>query len=381
VVLQVALSLVLLVAAGLFASTFRRLATLPLGFDTGRILVVDVDTARAHQDPASRRDYYQQVVDAVRTVPGVANAAASVITPFNPATKSPLFADPKRVHEQVVSPEFFATYGQVIRAGRDFDGRDSAQAPRVAIVSESYVNRFLTGRDPLTVTLDSGACDRRNGTCAIVGVVTDTAFGPLRAGLRPAIYFPLAQSAKLGPPGRTTIAVSLRAASAAPARLAPGVADALSRFNHRLSFSSRPLEQDVTAALTQERLLAVLASFFGALALLLSALGLYGLTAHAAACRRIEIGIRLALGATPMGVVRMVLLRTMTLTAIGMLGGIAASIWASRFVASLLFGVQPGNPLTIAAAGLILIAVAAIAGVIPAFHASRMDPASALREA
>ena len=381
VVLQVALSLVLLVAAGLFVSTFTRLATLPLGFDSARILVVDVDTGRAHQDPASRLDYYQQVVDAVRTVPGVASAAASAITPFSPATKSPLFADPKRVHEQVVSPAFFTTYGQVIRAGRDFDGRDSAQAPRVVIVSESYVNRFLTGRDPLTASLESGACDRRNGTCTIVGVVTDTAFGPLRAGLRPAIYFPLAQSAKMGPPGRTTIAVSLRATSGAPALLAPGVADALSRFNRRLLFSYRPLEQDVTAALTQERLLAVLASFFGGLALLLSALGLYGMTAHAAARRRFEIGIRLALGATPMGVVRMVLLRTLTLTAIGMLGGIAASIWASRFVASLLFGVQPGNPSTIATAGLILIAVAAIASVIPAFHASRTDPASALREA
>ena len=381
VILQVALSLVLLVAAGLFVSTFKHLATLPLGFDAGRILVVDVDTARAHQDPASRLDYYQQVVDAMRTVPGVASAAASTITPFSPATKSPLFADPRRVHEHVVSPEFFATYGQVIRAGRDFDQRDSAQAPRVAIVTESYVQRFLTGRDPLGATLDSGACDRRNGTCVIVGVVTDTVFGPLRAGVRPAIYFPLAQSARLLAPGRTTIGVSVRSASGSPTLLASGVGDALSRFNRRLSFSARPLEQDVTAAVTQERLLAMMASFFGGLALLLSALGLYGMTAHAAARRRMEIGIRLALGATPIGVVRMVLARTLTLTAIGMLGGIAASVWASRFVASLLFGVQPGNPLTIAAAGLILIAVAAAASVIPAFHASRTDPASALREA
>src|SRR4029453_2080969 len=109
VVVQVALSLVLLAAAGLFLTTFQRLATLPLGFDAGRILVVDVDTARAHQDPGSRLDYYQQVVDAVRTVPGVASAAASAITPFNAATKSPLFADPRRVPEHVVSPEFFAT--------------------------------------------------------------------------------------------------------------------------------------------------------------------------------------------------------------------------------------------------------------------------------
>jgi putative ABC transport system permease protein len=381
VVLQVALSLVLLVAAAALVSTFRTLATLPLGFDAHRILVVDVDTARAHTDPASRFTYYQQLVDTVRTVPGVAQAAASTITPFNPATKSPLFADPSRVHEQVVSPAFFATYGQDIRGGRDFDSRDSTQAPRVVIVSESYVRRFLAGRDPLAVTLESGPCDRRRGTCAIVGVVADAALGPLRNGLRPSMYFPLAQSATLGPPGRTTIAVSLRAASGSPALLASGVADALGRFDRRLSFSYRPLEQDVTAALTQERLLAMLSSFFGGLALLLSALGLYGMTAHAAARRRTEIGIRLALGATPARVLRLVLLRTLTITGLGMLAGIAASVWASRFIASLLFGVQPGSPGTIAAAGLILMVVAAVASAIPAVQASRFDPARALREA
>ena len=212
-------------------------------------------------------------------------------------------------------------------------------------------------------------------------MVTDAALGALRVGLRPSIYVPLAQSAGLGPPGRTTIAISLRATSESPALLASGVADALTSLDRRLSFSSRPIEQDVRAALTQERLLARLSSFFGGLALLLSALGLYGMTAHAAARRRSEIGIRLALGATPMRVLRMVLLRTLTVTGAGMLVGIAASVWASRFIASLLFAVQPGSPGTIAAAGLILLAVAAVASAIPAVHASRTDPADALREA
>jgi predicted permease len=381
VVLQVALSLVLLVAAGSFVSTFRSLASLPLGFDAQRILVFDVDTARAHSDASSRLAYYQQLVDRVHAVSGVASAAASTITPFNAATKSPLFADPARVQEQVISPEFFATYGQTIRAGRDFDTRDSAQAPRVAIVSESYVRRFLEGRDPLAASIESGPCDQRRGKCAIVGVVTDAALGALRLGLRPSIYFPLAQSAGLGPPGRTTIALSLRSTSGSPAFLAAGVADALIAFDRRLSFSSRPIEQDVKAALTQERLLAIMSSFFGGLALLLSALGLYGMTAHAAARRRNEIGIRLALGATPMRVLRMVLLRTLTVTGVGMLAGVGASIWASRFIASLLFGVQPGSPVTIGAAGLTLLVVAAVASVIPAARAYRTDPARALREA
>jgi hypothetical protein len=314
-------------------------------------------------------------------VPGVASAAASTFTPFNAATKSPLFADPARVQEQVISPQFFATYGQTIRAGRDFDSRDSAQAPRVAIVSESYVRRFLEGRDPLAASIESGPCDQRRGKCAIVGVVTDAALGALRVGVRPSIYVPLAQSAGFGPAVRTTIALSLRTASGSPAFLAPGVADALTTLDRRLSFSSRPIEQDVTAALTQERLLAIMSSFLGVLALLLSALGLYGMTAHAAARRRREIGIRLALGATPVRVLRLVVLRTLTVTGVGMLVGVAASVWASRFIASLLFGVPPGSPATIAAAGLGLLVVAAIASAIPAARASRTDPAQALREA
>jgi predicted permease len=381
VILQVALSLVLLVAAGSFVSTFTSLASLPLGFDAHRILVFEVDTARAHPDASSRLAYFQQLVDRVGAVPGVASAAASTITPFNGATTSPLFADPARVHEQFISPQFFATYGQTVRAGRDFDSRDGAQAPRVAIVSESYVRRFLRGRDPLAASIESGPCDQRRGKCAIVGVVTDAALGALRAGLRPSIYLPLAQSAGLGPPGRTAIALSLRSTSGSPALLAAAVGDALTGLDRRLSFSSRPIEQDVKAALTQERLLAMLSSFLGGLALLLSALGLYGMTAHAAARRRSEIGIRVALGATPVRVLRMVLLRTLTVIGVGMFAGVVASVWASRFIASLLFGVQPASPVTIGAAGLILLAVAVVASAIPAVRASRSDPARALREA
>jgi putative ABC transport system permease protein len=381
VVFQVALSLVLLVAAGLLLSTFSRLTAVPLGFQADRILVVDVDTARASLDAASRLDYYQQITDAVRSVPGVAHAAASTLTPFSRATRSPLFADPARVHEQAVSPGYFITYGQTLRAGRDFDERDSAHNARVAVVNASYARRFLADRDPLMAMLDSGPCDPRRGQCAIVGVVSDAVVGPLRAGPRPTIYLPLAQSGGLGPPGRTSVSLSVRTAAGAPAALARGVAEALTRFDSGLSFSYRPIEQDIAVALTQERLLAALSGFFGGLALLLSALGLYGVTAYAAARRRSEIGIRLALGATRWRVVAMVLRRTLMLTVIGLLAGAAASLWASRFVAPLLYGVQPHNVSAVAAAGLLLAGVAALASAIPAVRASRIDPAQALRDA
>ena len=169
------------------------------------------------------------------------------MTPFNQATKSPLFADLNRVHEHVVSPGFFATYGQDSASGRDFDRRDSPGSPRVAVVSESYVAKFLRGRIRSDATLDSGACDQPRGPCAVVGVVTDAVFGPLRSGPRPTIYFPLAQSAGLGPPGPHGDCAQRAIRSRRPALLGNGVADALTSLIGRLSFSNRPLEQDVAS--------------------------------------------------------------------------------------------------------------------------------------
>jgi putative ABC transport system permease protein len=174
--------------------------------------------------------------------------------------------------------------------------------------------------------------------------------------------------------------VSVRAASGRPSLLAPGVDDALSRFNRRLTFSIRPLERDVTAAVTRERVVAMLSSFFGGLALLLSAIGLYGVTAYASARRRSEIGVRMALGASRGRVIQLILARTLGLTAGGVIAGVCVSLWASRFVASLLFGVEPRDVLALATAVLILTVVALLASAIPAARASRIDPARALRE-
>jgi hypothetical protein len=150
VVMQVALSVVLLVAAGLFVGTFRRLASVPLGFDSGRVLVVDVDTARAYADHATRLDYYQRLAEAMAAVPGVAGAAASAMTPFGDGTRSPLFEQPDRIHEHAVTPGYFGTYGMRLSAGRDFRPGDSAQSGRVVIVSEIGI-RLALGAAPLQV--------------------------------------------------------------------------------------------------------------------------------------------------------------------------------------------------------------------------------------
>ena len=380
VVGQIAVSLVLLVAAGLFLSTFKRLAALPLGFDPDRVLVVNVDSARAAVDPATRIDYFRQLVETAQSVPGVVRAAGSMITPFSQATKSPLFSEPGRVHQHVVSPGFFDVYGIDIRAGRDFDDRDTATAPRVVIVSEAYVRKFLSERSPLGAIIDSGPCDGGRGRCTVVGVVSEAVFGPPRGGARPTMYIPLSQTSGVGPPGRTEISISVRTAGASPALLARGIATALTSVDRNLTFSFRPLVQDVHAALTQERMVAWVSGFFGGLALLLSALGLYGMTAYAVTRRRTEIGVRVALGATPANVIRLVLTRILAGVLAGLAIGIPIALWTGKLVAALLYGVAARDPGTIGLAALTLAAVAVIASLTAAFRATLIEPAEVLRQ-
>jgi putative ABC transport system permease protein len=158
------------------------------------------------------------------------------------------------------------------------------------------------------------------------------------------------------------------------------VASALTNADHDLVFTFRPMTDQVSASLTQERVIAMLAGFFGALALLLAGLGLYGVTSYAVSRRRTEIGIRIALGAARATVVRLVLSRVTTLVSAGVLLGAGVSLWASKFAASLLYGVEARDPLTVVGAAVILAAVGALAGCLPAWRASRIDPAAVLRE-
>jgi ABC-type antimicrobial peptide transport system permease subunit len=191
------------------------------------------------------------------------------------------------------------------------------------------------------------------------------------------MYFPLAQGEDVG----MSIVISVRAASGPPASLAHGVAAAIVREDPSAVLSIRTLEDQVDASLTQERIVATLAGFFGVLGLLLAALGLYGVTSYAVMSRRAEIGIRMALGATADGVVRMVLRRTAWMVGSGIALGAALAAWAVTFTQSLLYGVEPRDPLTFAGAALVLLAVAVLAAWIPAHRASRIDPVQVLRQA
>ena len=389
VVAQVAMSLVLVVAAGLFVRTFLSLSGRPLGFQPGQVLVISIDAGRALADPAGRIPVYERTRDAVRALPDVADAGLSLTTPagngqFTPRmqmaggpavdTQGPIWAN-------LISPGWFSTFGTPLVAGRDLTDADRRGAPRVAVVNEAFARKLVSGGNPIgrAFTLYPGTA-RSLGPIEIVGVAADAVYTSLRNPMPPTFYLPLAQFDYLADLGIRTINLSVRARTGSPMTLIRSVAAAAATVNPQLALTFRPLADQIDASLTQERVVAMLAGFFGALALLLAGLGLYGVTAYAVSRRRAEIGIRMALGAAPAGVVRLVLARVTLLVAIGVAAGAGVSAWASRFVATLLYGLEPRDPITFAGAALVLGAVGALAGWLPAYRASRIDPAEVLRQ-
>jgi putative ABC transport system permease protein len=248
-------------------------------------------------------------------------------------------------------------------------------APLVAVVNRTFARRFLGEGDPVGrefVTQEPRSTIRY----VVVGLVEDAAYSSLRAEMAPTLYIPIAQWDRPSP----FVAIGVRTERGAPTNLVRGVADALGRTDPRAVFSFRSLSDQVAGTLTQERLVANLSTFFGALALLLAALGLYGVTSYAVNQRRAEIGIRMALGAGGPDVLRLVLGRVALLVAIGVAAGAAMSLWASRYVATLLYGLEPRDPTTFIAAAVVLAGVGLLAGGLPAWRATRIDPTTVLRE-
>jgi putative ABC transport system permease protein len=391
VVAQVALSLILVVAAGLFMRTFSSLANLHLGFDRDRVLLVNINAQRTEIPPDDRLNTYRRIREAVLAVPGVASAAVSFVTPVSGNTWNnrvevsggvPLGERQRSANFNAVTPGWLATFGTPLIAGRDVTDGDRKGTPPVVLVNQAFAKKFLNGANPIghTVATEPGG-PGATPPFEIVGVVADAVYRALREPVPPTMYVPLAQFGDGRRPPPASMSVSVRTVTGSPALLARSVSAAITGVNRDLALTFRPLADQVDASLTQERLVAMLAGFFGALALLLAGLGLYGVTSYAVSRRRTEIGIRMALGAAPAGVVRLVLARVTLLVGVGVIVGAGLSLWAATFVKTLLYGLEPRDPVTLVGAAVILGTVGAIAGWLPAHRASRIDPAEVLRDA
>jgi len=278
----------------------------------------------------------------------------------------------------LVGPEYFATLGTRVLAGREFGRSDGRLAPPVVIVNESFVRKYLEGHCVVGHHIrQAGYVGRPTTEREIVGCVEDSVYRTLRDVHEPTVYLPIAQRPQPPP----YINISVRAAGGSPALLGPGVVRAISAVDPEARLSPRLLSEQIDSSVAQERVIAMLSGVFGGVALLLAGLGLYGVTAYGVSRRRTEIGVRLALGAAPGAIVRMVLRRVGWQVAIGAALGIMACLWVAPLATTLLYGVQSQDPITLGGGAFLLIASSVVAGWLPARSASRADPALVLRDA
>jgi putative ABC transport system permease protein len=390
IVMQVALSLAAVVSAGLFVRTFEQLAGLKLGFDRDGVLGVVVNTQNISAD--GRNALNHRLARAAESVPGVAAAGGSINPPLAGFLRGDLVVSPvgtvappdaERIdRSDFVTPGMFAAYGMPILAGRDVDDRDTLQSPKVMVVNQAFANRFLFGRSAvgqiMRVTYRSLGGDILVGDLTIVGVVGDTVSRSLRDSSRPILFMSLRQFGVSVP--QPNLYLAIRSAGPPPETLERSVAAALRAVQPDITLQFQSIKAEVHAALWQDRLLAMLSGFFGGLALLLAGLGLYGVTAYAVSRRRIELGIRMALGATPASIVRKVLARATILVGAGAIAGGVLSLWASRFAEALVYGVSAHDPATFVGAFVVLSSTAMAAAALPAWRAGSIDPAVTLRE-
>ena len=374
---QLALTLLMLVCAGLFVRTLQNLRAFDRGFDPAGVLLVAVDARAAGFEGAPLATLYRDLHERMNQMPGVRAASYGNRTPLDPGETSYEFlVNGVRSGEEAlycfVGPGYFRTIRTPLIAGREVTDGDTAAAPRVAIVNETFARRFMAGLNPIgqRLTIDGGD----GPPLEVVGVVKDALFTSNARYLEapPTVYTPYAQNAATG-------ATFVVATSGDRAAVASAIErDLLSRLpNSRMQV--RTLGQQLDRVLIEERLVAAVATAFGVLAIVLGTVGLYGLLAHNVMRRTVEIGVRAALGATRADVLRLVLNDAARPLAAGILAGLPLA-WGASFIGRrMLFGLTPTDPVTALAAVAILLMAGAIAVLLPAYRAARIDPAAALR--
>jgi predicted permease len=378
IVAQVSVSLVLLVGALLFVRSFRNLMTFDPGMRESGITEGFLGFWQSNLPKERWADFQRELLDEVRSVPGVLNAATTTNAPLLGSS----WEHGIRVGSQDgnskftwVSPDYFETMGIPVIQGRSLTRQDTASSQRVALVNETFVRRYLSGANSIGQTLrTSPEPDYPATVYEIVGVIPDTKYNDLRGQTPPMTFAPASQFPGQGPWTSVMIRSNL-----APAAVAAAAKRVIAEKHPDVVTQFADFQREIRDGLVEERLMATLSGFFGLLAALLAVVGLYGVISYIVAMRRNEIGIRMALGASRGDVVGIIVRQTLVLLALGVAVGVVLALAAVRSTSSLLFGLEPNDPLTFAAASALLVTIALIASFLPARRASRVDPMVALR--
>ncbi|HWS87819.1 MAG TPA: ABC transporter permease [Pyrinomonadaceae bacterium] len=385
VVAEVALALVLLAGAGLMIKSFLRLQEVDLGFNAEHVLSMRVQLSGTNYREGARAvAFYEQLVERIEATPGV-QAAAAVGTVFLSSTPNsswfsiegrPAFPPNERVEVPIdpVTPNYFRAMGVPLLKGRAFDARDRQDAPAVTVVNETFARRFFPGEEAVGKRIKYGPPDSDGQWITIVGVVGDTRRTGFDAAVRPETYLPHAQA-----PARGMMLV-VRSSAADPSALANAVRGAVSSLDREVPvFQVRTLDELLSGMMAQRRLNMLLLAIFAGVALLLAAVGIFGVMNYAVSQRTHEIGLRVALGAQGRDILRMVVGQGMALVLAGLVLGLVCALALTRLMSSLLYGVSAADPVTYAGIALLLAAVALLACYLPARRAMKVDPMEALR--
>ena len=375
---QIALSLVMLVAALLFVGSFRNLVSVDTGMRQEGIVVAFFRFDESVVARDRYNDVQRQVLEEIQTIPGIARAGTTTHVPLVGGSWShgiTVGASEASAQFTWVSPGYFDTMGIRILEGRDFTLRDTASTPRVAIVNQAFIRRLIGNANPLGQLLRTGPEPNYPATTyEIVGVIPDTQYNNLRSETPPMVFGPDSQHPSLGAGMQMVIH-----ATTPPDAAIANIRRQMHERHPEMVVEFSVLQSQVRDGLMRERLLAMLAGFFGILATILTIVGLYGMLSYTVTQRRPELGVRIALGARPAHVIGMMMREAGSLMIIGGAVGIVASLFAGRTAASLLFGVEPNDPKILSAAFALLVGVALAASFLPARRAARISPAQVLR--
>lgn len=382
VVLQVALSLVLVASAFLFSRSLNKLLAVDTGFRPEGVLITRAGFERLDLPPERRLAFRREMLDRIKAIPGVEAAAESRLIPLSGNGQDNEVwregGDPQqKLHTTIsrVGPDYFKTLRIPLLSGRDFASLDSANAPKVAIVNETFARRLLNGVNPLGQRFRMEVTPNTpETTYEIIGLVKDTKYEELREEFLPTAFLAISQGPLTAVSGQFLIRSSLGQAESTAA-----VKRVLAEINPAISIDFQGFKTMIDESLLGERLMATLSGLFGGLALLLASIGLYGILSYGVASRTKEIGIRMALGAQAREVLGLVLREAIVLVLVGVAVGLPVIFAATRFASTLLFGLTPTDPVSLGLAALLMFAVAMIAGYLPARRATKVDPLVALR--